>query len=155
MKHNYNQVYLFATCAIRYSKRKKIKIDLNFTCSCLIFWQMLQTPLSYDFRPIYTATGAKYVKSKTAVETEKSDKKSFQIGDDGFSIQADACHPPHSFVFHKKHKCASSTLQTVMKNFGRLHGIPREPATFGSVGGGYPGVYNPALRPSPQRNVPG
>jgi len=139
MKHNYNQVYLFATCAI----------------SCIMFWQMLKTPLSYDLRPVYTAKkgGILPLKSKS-VKTVDNKKLSFHVGEDGFSKQADACKPPHSFVFHKKHKCASSTLQTVMKNFGRLHGIPREPATFGSVGGGYPGVYNPALRPTPQRNVP-
>ena len=124
--------------------------------SLLIFWQMLQTPLSYDLRPTYQLKRAEHKPlTKNLSSKQHKPSKKFELGEDGFSIQKTSCLPPTSFVFHKKHKCASSTLQTVLKNFGRLHGIPREPATFGSVGGGYPGLFNPALRPAPMRTTPG
>jgi len=38
-----------------------------------------------------------------------------RIGKDGFSIQDSSCTPPGGMVFLKKHKSASSTLQTVAK----------------------------------------
>lgn len=43
-----------------------------------------------------------------------------------------------SFVFLKKHKCASSSFQSVFKNYQRLTGIETLIPLYGAFGGGYP-----------------
>ena len=61
---------------------------------------------------------------------------------DIFDEEAETCHMPRQFVFLKKHKCASSTFQTIFSNFNRHLGKKSLTPLFGSYGGGYPARMN-------------
>ena len=82
------------------------------------------------------------------------DLETFHLAEDGFSVQQSDCDPPKGYVFHKKHKSASSTLQTVMKNFGRFYAYPSEGPPIGSVAGGYPGIFQSEFLAAPRHLSP-
>ena len=66
-----------------------------------------------------------------------------------FQEDAEECHQPREFVFLKKHKCASSTFQTVFSNFNRHLGKKSISPLFGSYGGGYPARMNMSFWATP------
>ena len=91
-----------------------------------------------------------YDYSDDGVAEEIGEVETFHLAEDGFSVQSSECEPPKGYIFHKKHKSASSTLQTVMKNFGRFYGYPAEGPPVGSIAGGYPGIFQPEFVAAPR-----
>jgi len=113
-------------------------------------------------RPVKTSPKVDYILNYDYGENVNSDDEvddsvaedGIRIGKDGFSIQDSSCTPPGGMVFLKKHKSASSTLQTVAKNFCRYYSMPSESPPVGSVSGGYPGPFQPQFLGAPRHPKP-
>ena len=95
-----------------------------------------------------------YANDESSDQSDFDDTETFRLAKDGFSVQSAVCNPPGAYVFHKKHKSVSSTLQTVIRNFGRFYGYPSEGPPIGSIAGGYPGIFRPEFVAAPRRVHP-